>query len=168
MSASSPSASHAAIVSAARSATHQRLAWTALLALGVGGCLWAVGLLDPARLTRGIPALWQLGTEMFPPDFSRARAWVRPLLDTLAMSVAGTAIAVALSLPLSLGAARNTTPNPAAYRLTRLVLNLLRSVPELIMGIFFVAAVGFGALPGALALGLHSAGMVAKFFAEAI
>ena len=47
-------------------------------------------------------------------------------------------------------------------------LNLLRSIPELIMGIIFVAAVGFGALPGVLALGLHSVGMVAKFFAESI
>ena len=36
------------------------------------------------------------------------------------------------------------------------------------MGIIFVAAVGFGALPGVLALGLHSVGMVGKFFAEAI
>jgi phosphonate transport system permease protein len=44
----------------------------------------------------------------------------------------------------------------------------LRSIPELIMGIVFVAAVGFGALPGVLALGLHSVGMVGKFFAEAI
>jgi phosphonate transport system permease protein len=48
------------------------------------------------------------------------------------------------------------------------LLNGLRSVPELIMGITFVAAVGFGALPGVLALGLHSVGMVGKFFAEAI
>jgi len=54
------------------------------------------------------------------------------------------------------------------FQLTRVVLNGLRSVPELIMGIIFVAAVGFGALPGVLALGLHSIGMVGKFFAEAI
>jgi phosphonate transport system permease protein len=47
-------------------------------------------------------------------------------------------------------------------------MNLLRSIPELIMGIVFVAAVGFGTLPGVLALGLHSIGMVGKFFAEAI
>jgi phosphonate transport system permease protein len=49
-----------------------------------------------------------------------------------------------------------------------MLLNLLRAIPELIMGILFVAAVGFGALPGVIALGLHSAGMVAKFFAEAV
>jgi phosphonate transport system permease protein len=41
-------------------------------------------------------------------------------------------------------------------------------VPEIILGILFVAAVGFGALPGVLALALHSTGMVAKFYAEAI
>jgi phosphonate transport system permease protein len=158
----------AAIISRARAARRRRLAGLSAILLAVGACLWAVGLLDPSRLAKGVPALWQLGREMFPPDFSRARAWARPILDTLAMSVAGTAVAVALSLPLGLAAASNTTPHPAVYRLARLLLNALRSVPELIMGIFFVAAVGFGALPGALALGLHSAGMVGKFFAESI
>ena len=47
-------------------------------------------------------------------------------------------------------------------------MNLFRPIPELIMGILFVAMVGFGALPGVLALGFHSAGMVGKFFAESI
>jgi phosphonate transport system permease protein len=84
------------------------------------------------------------------------------------MSIAGTAIAVAFSLPLGFLAARNTSPNMAVYGVFRTLLNALRSVPELIMGIIFVAAVGFGALPGVLALGLHSIGMVGKFFAEAI
>lgn len=131
-------------------------------------CLWQVGLLDPARLANGIPAMGQLIDEMTPPDFTRWQAWLGPILDTLAMSVAGTALAVSLSLPLGLLAATNTSPHPVVYRATRLLLNTLRSVPELIMGIFFVAAVGFGALPGVLALGLHSVGMVGKFFAEAI
>jgi len=54
------------------------------------------------------------------------------------------------------------------YHFARTLLNGLRSIPELIMGIIFVAAVGFGALPGVLALALHSVGMIAKFFAEAI
>ncbi|MBM9961051.1 ABC transporter permease subunit, partial [Pseudomonas aeruginosa] len=59
-------------------------------------------------------------------------------------------------------------PHPLVFGVARVLLNALRSVPELIMGIIFVAAVGFGALPGVLALGLHSVGMVGKFFAEAI
>lgn len=120
------------------------------------------------RLAEGVPALAQLVDEMTPPDFTRWRSWLSPIVDTFAMSVAGTALAVTLSLPLGLLAAPNTSPHPLVFRATRIALNALRSVPELIMGIFFVAAVGFGALPGVLALGLHSVGMVGKFFAEAI
>jgi phosphonate transport system permease protein len=133
----------------------------------LGSCAY-VGLFDARRLTEGLPSIAHLIGEMFPPDFRAARSWVRPLLDTLAMSVAGTALATALSLPLALLAARNTTPHLAVYALARGLLNALRTVPELILGILFVAAVGFGALPGVLALGLHSVGMVGKFFAEAI
>ena len=126
------------------------------------------GLLDPQRFADAWPAIKQLSSEMFPPDFKRISNWLRPLADTLAMSVAGTALAVTLSLPLALLAARNTAPSPIAYRATRAILNLLRSIPELIMGIIFVALVGFGALPGVLAVGLHSVGMIGKFFAESI
>ena len=125
-------------------------------------------LLDFRTLANGVPAIATLLRESLPPDFTNVMDWVSPLLDTLAMSIAGTAIAVSASVPLAFLAARNTTPHPAVFHLTRTLLNGLRSVPELIMGIIFVAAVGFGALPGVLALGLHSIGMVGKFFAEAI
>jgi phosphonate transport system permease protein len=144
-------------------------AWRmAVLAAIVLAALWFTGAFDRERLVDGLPALAQIASEMVPPDFIRWRAWIRPLLDTLAMSIAGTAVAVALALPLALLAAPNTSPGRAAQQFARLLLNLLRSIPELIMGILFVAAVGFGALPGVLALGLHSVGMVGKFFAEAI
>jgi phosphonate transport system permease protein len=128
---------------------------------------WMTGVFDVARFADSWPAIKQLSYEMVPPDFGRWRNWLRPIADTLAMSVAGTA-AVLLSLPIALLSAQNTTPNALVYRGARLLLNLLRSVPELIMGIIFVAMVGFGALPGVLALGLHSVGMVGKFFAESI
>jgi phosphonate transport system permease protein len=84
------------------------------------------------------------------------------------MSIAGTAFALILSFPLGLLAAKNTAPHRIIYLVSRVILNFLRAIPELIMGIIFVAAVGFGALPGVLALGLHSAGMMGKFFAEQI
>nr|WP_200860036.1 phosphonate ABC transporter, permease protein PhnE [Methyloferula stellata] len=125
-------------------------------------------LFDSARLARGLPALATLARDMMPPDFSNAKSWLHPLLDTAAMSIAGTAMAVLLSLPLAVLAARNTSPNLVVYGLARGLLNTLRAIPELIIGIVFVAAVGFGALPGVLALGLHSIGMIGKFFAEAI
>lgn len=145
-------------------------------ALGLGAtivatCLVALaitGFFDALRFIEGAPAIAQLASEMVPPDFTRWQHWLRPLVDTLAMSIAGTALAVIASLPLALLAAPNTTPNAFVYRITRTVLAALRSVPEIILGILFVAAVGFGALPGVLALAFHSVGMVAKFYAEAI
>ena len=151
--------------------TRARYRHAALAAAILSVCvvaLWATGFFDAQRLLEGLPALAQLASEMVPPDFARWQSWIRPLLDTLAMSVAGTALAVIISLPLALLAAPNTSPNVLVYQCCRVLLGALRSVPELIMGIIFVAAVGFGALPGVLALALHSAGMVGKFYAEAI
>ncbi len=149
----------------------RRLKAAALLAVILGlvaACGAYAQLFDLGRLRDGLPALGTLAGDMLPPDFHNMRNWLHPLLDTLAMSVAGTALAVILSLPLGLAAARNTTPHPVVYQLARAALNALRALPELIAGIIFVAAVGFGALPGVLALGLHSVGMIGKFFAEAI
>lgn len=156
------------ILSADRKAGLRQALLVACLLVVCAAALGITGFFDAARFAEGIPALAQLFSEMIPPDFSRWQNWLRPLLDTLAMSIAGTILAVILSLPLALLAAPNTTPLPALGYVARLLLSFLRSVPELIMGIIFVAAVGFGALPGVLALALHSVGMVGKFYAEAI
>lgn len=161
-------ASYSAILRTDGAARHRRGAVILAIAAAVLAAMALTGLFDARRFAEAWPAVVQLSSEMFPPDFGRFRHWLRPLVDTLAMSVAGTAVAVSLSLPLALLAARTTTPHRAAYEGARIVLNLLRSIPELIMGIIFVAMVGFGALPGVLALGLHSVGMVGKFFAESI
>ena len=134
----------------------------------IAACSYYTGLFDIARLSAAIPDLFSLIGDMLPPDFSETKTWIKPLLDTVAMSVSGTALAVTFSLPLGFLAARNSTPHPLIYQMARGLLNVLRSIPELILGIIFVAAVGFGALPGVLALGLHSIGMIGKFFAEAI
>ena len=159
---------HAAIL-AADAAAGRRHAVLAAAVLAVAlGALAVTGFFDAERFADAWPAVAQISSEMVPPDFTRWRSWLRPLADTLAMSIAGTALAVAFSLPLALLAAVNTAPHALVQQAARLLLSFLRSVPEIIMGILFVAAVGFGALPGVLALGLHSVGMVGKFYAEAI
>lgn len=162
------SAHHLAILADERRAAFRHAGLVGAIVLVCIASLWITGFFDAQRLIEGLPALGQLFSEMVPPDFSRWRSWIRPLVDTLAMSIAGTALAVALSLPLALLAAPNTSPSAIVYQACRIVLSALRSVPEIIMGIIFVAAVGFGALPGVLALALHSVGMVGKFYAEAI
>ncbi len=159
---------HGEILAAERLAALKQAAQLAVVMLVCVLALWATGFFDAERLVEGGPAFAQLFREMVPPDFGRWQSWLKPLADTLAMSIAGTALAVAISLPLAFLCASNTSPHPVIYHAFRTMLSGLRSVPELIMGIVFVAAVGFGALPGVLALALHSTGMVGKFYAEAM
>lgn len=159
---------YAQILGRAREQTGRQARLAASVVAVCLAALWLTGFFDLERFIEGAPAVAQLASEMVPPNFSRWQSWIKPLLDTLAMSIAGTALAVLFSLPLALMAAPNTSPNALVYRVTRVFLAAFRSVPEIILGILFVAVVGFGALPGVLALALHSTGMVAKFYAEAI
>lgn len=144
------------------------MAWVVVIVPIIVFSFYYVGFFDRQRLLEGIPSIFSLMGESIPPSFTEWKSWMRPLLETLVMSLAGTALAIAMSLPLAFLAANNTSPHPTVYIVARGILNALRAIPELIMGIIFVAAVGFGALPGVLALGLHSVGMVGKFFAESI
>ena len=90
-------------------------------------------------------------------------------LETLAMSAVGTLLAVVLGLALALPASKTYDGDPAHWRgLSRLVLNALRSVPELIWATLLLIAAGLGPFAGTLALGLHTAGVLGRLFAEAI
>ncbi|MDP1607376.1 MAG: phosphonate ABC transporter, permease protein PhnE [Rhodocyclaceae bacterium] len=90
------------------------------------------------------------------------------MVETLEIALWGTVISVLLSIPLAYYAARNYSPNRYTYTFTRGVISLLRSAPELIVALFLVLAYGFGPIAGVLALGLHAAGFLGKFYAEDI
>lgn len=119
-------------------------------------------------LITGIPNVINLISRMLPPDPSILPGLIKPTYETLAIALWGTAIAALLGFPLALLAARNLTPHPMVYLVARGILNSQRGVSELVFAIIFVAAVGLGAFPGVLALGVHSAGVLGKFYAEAI
>lgn len=90
-------------------------------------------------------------------------------LETLAMSALGTLIAAVLGLLLALPAARTHAHDPARARgLARLLLNALRSVPELVWAALLLIAVGLGPFAGTLALGVHTAGVLGRLFAESL
>jgi phosphonate transport system permease protein len=137
------------------------------LAVILGAFVYA-GAFDYRRYADALPTILKLTGDAMPPDFSRWQKWGRPLLETLSMSIAGTVLGAAAALPLGALAARNVVRQRWLGELARLFLNLLRSIPGLIWGVIFVAAVGFGPLPGILALATHSTGMLGKFFAETL
>lgn len=102
------------------------------------------------------------------PDFSDLPRYLNLMAITLATALWGTMFAVLVAFVLSPLAARNFTPNPIAYRAAREILNFLRAMPDLLLALIFVAALGLGPLPGALALGVHTAGFLGKFFSESL
>ncbi len=129
---------------------------------------WYVGLLDATTLLNGLPSIATTGRRGHAARLFGLSKLDSPLDRHLGDEHrryghrSGVLAGGGLRCSAQYGAA------PLVFGVARVLLNALRSVPELIMGIIFVAAVGFGALPGVLALGLHSVGMVSKFFAEAI
>jgi phosphonate transport system permease protein len=131
---------------------------------------WMLGRLD-IRWDYLADAPAQIGDlfgRMFPPEWRFAGVLVGPLVQTINIATLGTAVAVALSLPIALFAALNTTPNRATYALARFVMVVSRSVDTLIWALIFIIVVGPGSLAGMLAVAVRSIGFVSKLIAEGI
>ena len=120
------------------------------------------------ELVRGAPYMADFLRRMFPPNLDYAPALLGPTLETLQMAIWGTLLAIGLAAPLGVLAARNLTPHPVCFWTARGLLNAMRGINELVFALVFVAAVGLGPLPGVLALAVHTAGMLGKFYAEAM
>ncbi len=105
--------------------------------------------------------------ELAKPDFTDWRLFVEKMWETVQIALWGTFIAVFAAVPMGLAAARNVAPAWLVFPV-RLVMNLLRSIPDLVIGLLFVVAVGLGPLPGVLAIALNTAGVLAKLFSEAV
>ena len=105
---------------------------------------------------------------MLPPDFSNLKSLLKAMFETIEIAFLGTFIAIVLSIPVGLFSARNLAPNYFVFLSARIVTIFFRAIPEFIIAMILVIAVGFGAIPGVLALGLHTMGFLAKFYAEDI
>ena len=127
--------------------------------------LYLADLFNVVRYADASRTVLTLLRDALPPDFSRWRSWGKPLLDTLAMSVAGTVLACGAAVPLAAVIAGKPSVRWLAGAV-RMLLNTFRSIPLIVWGIVCVAAVGFGPLPGALALAIHSTGMLGEFYSE--
>jgi phosphonate transport system permease protein len=89
--------------------------------------------------------------------------------ETLAMSALGTLIAMVLGLALAVPASKAYASDPARLRgITRLLLNALRSIPELVWASLLLISAGLGPFAGTLALALHTAGVLGRLFAESL
>ena len=106
---------------------------------------------------------------MIPPDFvSAGPQIVSGMVETLAIAAVSTVLGSLLSIPLGFLAAVNVSVNRAVYSFTRVLLVIIRGIPELILAIIFVAAIGLGPVAGIFALSLGTAGFLAKLIADSV
>ncbi len=123
---------------------------------------------NPQRVREGIPRAVQMFRGAVPPDFqSRGRLIVRGFIESIQMTLIATAAGVVLSVPIGFMAAKNVVIKPV-YAVGRAIVVVARSLHPVVMGVLFVAAVGFGAFAGILTLIVYTIGFVGKLLAEAI
>jgi phosphonate transport system permease protein len=150
---------------------------------------------SPAELIDGLPNIWDFIKRMMPPQFETETkvietpaialpvgitlptissgvdypypTIINAIIETIQIAIIGTTLAIIISAPFALLAARNIAP-PPLYGVTRLLLNANRAIPDLIFALIFVAAVGLGPFGGVLALAVGSIGFMAKVYAESI
>jgi phosphonate transport system permease protein len=143
------------------------LAILVLAAFVIHGWFGGVALY-PADLVEGVGRLREFLADAFPPDIDRIGAIASSLLVTFEIALLGTLLGVALSLPLAVAAARNTTPHRLVYAVTRGFISICRTIPDLVWALIFVVAVGLGPQAGVLAIAVDVLGLCGRFFAESI
>jgi phosphonate transport system permease protein len=129
--------------------------WIAVIA--VLGLSWQSADMRPLDLIRDSGNMAQFGRDFFPPDFTEWRAYVHEMIVTLAVAVWGTALALVCAVPCGLLSASNIAP-----------LWVTQPVRRVMDAMLFIVAVGLGPFAGVLALWVHTTGVLAKLFAEAV
>lgn len=122
---------------------------------------------DTKSFVEGIPRGIQFLGFMLPPDWSAFSDMLVPAFETVLLAFLATIFGGILSLFFGLAAAINIAPK-WLRNTSRFLLTLERALPEIIIILLLIAALGLGAFPGVVALSIGCIGMLGKLFADAI
>ena len=151
-----------------------------LVILGLTGWRVAGTEFDLVKLLTNTAPIERFVSGMFPPDLSLATLQTAGMgiLETFQMSFLGALIGAIAAFPLAaLGTQESPTVGASSserllrdvpYHLSRFLLNVFRSVPDILWALVFVVALGLGPFPGTLALAVHSAGVLGKLYSETL
>jgi phosphonate transport system permease protein len=139
-----------------------------------------VGEVDPVKFANGLPRFFSYFYDIVPKlSLATLRAdlaewywnldgWLLLLLDTLLIAYVGTFMGAVGGFLLCFLASANLTRNLYVRILARRFLEFCRTVPEIVFALVFVFAFGLGAVPGVLAIAIHTAGALGKLYAEVV
>lgn len=119
-------------------------------------------------LLYGVPQMFELFKAMVPPDLSYISSIISPMLDTIRMAVVGTFIGSILSIPISMLCANNVIKSNWIVVPCRFILNIVRTIPDLLLAAVFVAIFGIGQIPGIIAIIILSISIIAKLMYESL
>lgn len=142
----------------------------ALLIAALAFVIWSFASVELSleRIQRGVPALGSILGRMWPPDLERLPQILWSLLVTFQMALVGAILGLALAFPLAILAADGISPHPVVRVVSRGLIALFRTVPDLVWALLFVIAVGLGPAAGVMAIMVDKIGFAGRFFAEAM
>jgi phosphonate transport system permease protein len=143
----------------------QLAGWGLLLA--VLAASWNGADMRPGDLVNDAGNMATYAADFFPPNFRDWRIYLNEMLITLQIAIWGTALAVVLAIPCGLLCSANIVPW-WVYQPMRRLMDAARAINEMVFAMLFVVAVGLGPFAGVLALFVHTTGILAKLFSEAV
>jgi phosphonate transport system permease protein len=139
--------------------------WGLLLAMLAAS--WKGADMRPFDLVRDSANMAQYAASFFPPDFREWRHYLQEMVVTVQIALWGTVLAVLCAVPLGLLSSANIVP-AWVYQPVRRLMDAARAINEMVFAMLFIVAVGLGPFAGVLALWIHTTGILAKLFSEAV
>jgi phosphonate transport system permease protein len=128
---------------------------------------WSGADMRPLDLLKDSGNMHTFAKEFFPPDFHDWRVYLSEMIITVHIAVWGTILSILFAVPFGLMSAENIVPS-WVYQPVRRVMDACRAINEMVFAMLFIVAVGLGPFAGVLALWVHTTGVLAKLFAEAV
>jgi phosphonate transport system permease protein len=141
------------------------LAWVGLFLMLTWA--WEGADMRPLTLIKDSSNMVVFASEFFPPNFHDWRIYLEEMVITVHIAIWGTVLAVICAIPCGLLSAENLVPK-WVYQPMRRLMDACRAINEMVFAMLFIVAVGLGPFAGVLALWVHTTGVLAKLFAEAV
>lgn len=142
-----------------------QIAWGLLLVTLIWA--WEGADIRPMALWRDSANMATFAKDFFPPDFHDWRIYLHEMVITIHIALWGTVLAVVCAIPLGLLCSQNLAP-AWVYQPIRRLMDACRAINEMVFAMLFIVAVGLGPFAGVMALWIHTTGVLAKLFAEAV
>jgi phosphonate transport system permease protein len=128
---------------------------------------WGSAEMNPMLLVNDAGNMLEFASDFFPPDFKDFSYYVDEMVITIHIALWGTILSIICAIPLGLMSAENLAPM-WMYQPTRRLMDATRAINEMVFAMLFVVAVGLGPFAGVMALFIHTTGVLAKLFSEAV